>query len=72
MPNYRTPQGRPNPLLRACIFYALGGEWCESADEVKLRRGHVQKQAHTRTIVQPNEIPGKEIPKYAGGRRARN
>jgi hypothetical protein len=22
--------------------------------------------------VQPNEIPGKEIPEYAGGRRARN
>ena len=22
-----------HPLLRACIFYALGGEWYESADE---------------------------------------
>ena len=70
-PSHHPPQGRPTPLLRACIFYALSGEWYESAYEAKLRE-HVQRQAHTRTIVQPNEIPGKEIPEYAGGRRARN
>jgi hypothetical protein len=93
--SHRPPQGRPTLLLRACIFYALGGEWYEPADEAKLwptlllracifyalggewyepadeakLRGHVQKQAHTRIIVQPNEIPGKDIPEYAAGAR---
>ena len=60
-PTHHPPQGRPTPLPLACIFYALGGEWYEPADEAKLR-GHVQKQAHTRIIVQPNDkssyIPG--------------
>jgi hypothetical protein len=65
------PRAAHPALLRACIFYALGGKWCESADETKLR-GHVQRQAHTRKIVQPNEISRKEIPEFAGGRRARN
>jgi hypothetical protein len=30
------------------------------------------KDKPTQTIVQPNGISGKEIPEYAGGRRARN
>jgi hypothetical protein len=57
----RLKGGPPRPLLRACIFYALGGECHESADEAKLR-GHVKRQAHARKIMQPNEIPGKKNP----------
>ena len=70
-PSHRPPQRRPTLLLRACIYCALGGEWYESADEAKLRE-HVQRQAHARTNVQPNEIPEKEILEYVGGRLARN
>ena len=70
-PSHRPPQRRPTLLLRACIYCAQGGEWYEPADEAKLR-GHVQRQAHTRTILLPDEIQGKEIPEYTGGRRARN
>jgi hypothetical protein len=50
---HRPPYGRPTLLLRACIFYALGGERRESAyDEYKLRGPvHKKKYTHTRTCA---------------------
>jgi hypothetical protein len=44
--NHRPPKGRPTPPLHACIFYALGGEWYESADEAKLRGMCKDKPTH--------------------------
>jgi hypothetical protein len=74
-PSHRPPRGRPTLLLRVFIFYALGGERRESADEEKLRGLVTNTSSHTHTIAsaQLNEIPGEEISeKYRGPARAKH
>jgi hypothetical protein len=45
MPSLRLPQRRPILLLRACIYFALGGERCEAtAEETKKKEKKIQEE----------------------------
>jgi hypothetical protein len=52
-PSHRPPQGRLTPLLRACIYYALGGERRQAAaeetkkKEKKIKEEEEEKSSHT-------------------------